>query len=58
MDQETVSGSDIRWAICKSAPRPRQITMPAHNHSVFLQAGCYSCHATNSITALKANWPV
>jgi len=30
-----VSGSGISWAICKSAPRSRQITMPAHHHSVF-----------------------
>jgi len=30
-----VSGSGISWAICKSAPRPRQITMPASHHSVF-----------------------
>jgi len=33
--QETVSVSGIRWAICKSASRPRQITMPALHHSVF-----------------------
>jgi len=30
-----VSGSGISWAICKSAPRSRQITMPDPNHSVF-----------------------
>ena len=30
-----MSGSDISWAICKSAPRSRQITMPAPHHSVF-----------------------
>ena len=35
LKQETVSGSGIRWAICKSAPRSRQITMPAPHHSVF-----------------------
>ena len=35
LEQETVSGSGIRWAICKSAPRSRQITMPAPHHSVF-----------------------
>ena len=29
------SGSGITWAICKSAPRSRQITTPAPNHSVF-----------------------
>jgi len=35
LKQETVSSSGISWAICKSAPRPRQITMPAPHHSVF-----------------------
>jgi len=31
----TVSGSGIRWAICKSAARSRQTTTPARHHSVF-----------------------
>jgi len=53
LKQKTVSGSEIRWAICKSAPRSRQITMPAPHRSVFLQAGCSSCHPTNSVKALK-----
>jgi len=35
LEQETVSGSGISWAICKSAHCPRQITMPALHHSVF-----------------------
>jgi len=35
LEQETVSGSGISWAIRKSAPRLRQITMPAPHHSVF-----------------------
>ena len=36
LKQETVSGSGISWAICKSAPRSREITMPApHNSSFF-----------------------
>jgi len=30
-----VSGNGISWAICKSAPRSRQITTPATHHSVF-----------------------
>jgi len=34
--------------MCKSAPHSRQITMPAHHHSVF------SYRPTNSIKALKA----
>jgi len=33
--QETASDSDISWAICKSAPCSRQITMPTPHHSVF-----------------------
>ena len=47
LKQETVSGSGISWAICKSAPSSRQITMPAPHHSIFLQAGCPSCRPTN-----------
>ena len=35
LKQEAVSGSSISWAVCKSAPRSRQITMPAPHHSVF-----------------------
>ena len=35
LEQETVSGSGISWAICKSAPRCRQITMPALHYSSF-----------------------
>ena len=53
LKQHTVSGSGISWAICKSAPRSRQITTPAPHHSVFLQAGCASCRPTNSVKALK-----
>jgi len=52
LDQEIVSGSGICWAICKSAPNPRQ----PHQHPTtqFLQAGCPSCRPTNSVKALKA----
>jgi len=51
LKQETLSCSGISWAICKSAPRSRQITTPAPHR--FLQAGCPSCHPTNSIKPLK-----
>jgi len=54
MNQETVSGSGISWAICKSAPRSRQITTPAPHYSVFLQSRCPSCRPTHSVKALKA----
>ena len=53
MKQETVSGSGIRWGICKSA-------VQTDNHAStpplsFLQAGCPSCRPTNSVKALKAH---
>ena len=35
LKQEIVSGCGISWAVCKSAPRSRQITTPAPHHSVF-----------------------
>jgi len=35
LEQETMSGSGISWAICKSAPCSRQITTPAPHHSGF-----------------------
>ena len=35
LKQETVSGSGISWATCKSVPRSRQITTSAPHHSVF-----------------------
>jgi len=44
------------WAVCKSAPRSRQITTPAPHHSVFVQAGCCSCRPTNSVKALKGTY--
>ena len=49
LKQETVSGSGISWAICKSAP----CSTPAPHHLVFLQAGCPSCRPTNSVKALN-----
>ena len=54
LKQETVSGNGISWAICKSAPRSRQIAMLTPSPLSFLQAGCPSCHPTNSVKALKA----
>ena len=54
LKQETASGSGVSWAICKSANRSRQITMPAPPPLSFLQARCTSCRPTNSLKALKA----
>jgi len=44
LKQETVSGSGISWAICKSAPCCRQTTTPAPHHSVFYRPD--ALHAT------------
>ena len=35
LEQEIVSGSGISWAVCKCAPRSRQITTPAPHYLVF-----------------------
>jgi len=35
VEQETMSGNGISWAICKSAPCCRQTTTPAPHHSFF-----------------------
>jgi len=53
LKQETVSGSSISWAICKSAPRPRQITTPAPHHSVDTVGW-----AARRAFSLKKNWVV
>jgi len=55
LKQETVSGSGISWAICKSALCSRRITMPAPHHSVFYRPDArHSCHPSNSVEAQKA----
>jgi len=51
LKQETVSG--ISWAICKSAPRSRQITTPALHNSVFLQSSTV-CSNRRCIYAMHA----
>ena len=54
LKQETVSGSGISWAMCKSAPRSRQTDNHARTPPLsFLLAGCPSCRPTNSVKALK-----
>ena len=36
LEQDIVSGNGISWAICKSAPHPRHITMPACHHLIYV----------------------
>jgi len=50
-----VSGSGISWDICKSAPPSRQITTPAHHHSVFYRPDALPAAKPNSVKALKAS---
>ena len=65
LKRETVSGSGISWAICKSAPRSRQIIMPAPHHSVFTGRMPFlppnqehqSTHTHTRLTALFRDYP-
>ena len=50
-EQETVSGSGTRWAICKSASRSKQITTPAPHRSVF-----YRSDALPAIQPTSKHW--
>ena len=54
LEQETVSGSGISWAIGKSAPRSRQITTPAPHHSVFYRPDALPAAKPYGVKALKA----
>ena len=53
LKQETVSGSGISWAICKSAPRYRQTTTPAPHHSIFYRPDALSAAQPTASKALK-----
>ena len=63
LKQETVSSSGISWAICKSAPRSRQITMPTPHHSVFYRPDALlaaqptaSMHWRDEVNTCRYNW--
>jgi len=53
LEQEIVSGGGNSWVICKSAPHPRKITMPASHYSIFYRPDALP--ATQP-TALNAQW--
>ena len=62
LEQETVGGSGISWAMCKFAPRFRRITTPAPHHSVFYRPDALpatqptaSKHWRHSIHPLRQN---
>jgi len=57
LEQETVSGIGISWAICKSALYPRQITILAPHHSLFYNPDALPAAQpswTNIVKALKS----
>jgi len=63
LKQETVSGSGISWAICKSAPRSRQTTTPAPHHSVFTGRMPFlppnqQCQSTEGLFSCPISWVV
>jgi len=52
---DKVSGSGIRWAICKSAPHSRHITMPVPQHSIsyYANSTAYVITAISKVCILK-----
>ena len=57
LKQETVSGSGISWAICKSASlQTDEITTPAPYHSVFYRPDALS--ATQPTVSKHWNWNI
>jgi len=59
LKQEIVSGNGISWAIGKSAPCSRQITMPAPQYSVFYRPDAIPATQPTaySVKALKGKSP-
>jgi len=47
-------GGGDNWSY-KSCKAPVKSSPPTNQYTVFLQAGCPSCHPTNSVKALKGN---
>jgi len=56
LKQETVSG--MSWAVCKSAPRSRQITTPATHHSVFYRPNALSDAQPTASKHWMVNWMI
>jgi len=54
LKQQTVSGSGISWAVCKSAYRSREIATPAPHHSVFYRPDALPAAQPTASKALKA----
>jgi len=55
---ETVSGNGIGWAICKSAPRSRQITTPAPHYSSFFTGRMPFLLPNQQRQSTEGNWHI
>jgi len=55
--KDIASGSGISWAICKSAPQPRKITMPASHHSVFYRPNALPATNRVKVNTINQNTP-
>ena len=60
LKQEMTGWQCISWIVHKSfVSLSRQITMPAPQHSIFLQAGCPSCRPTKQLCNCRESiWPI
>ena len=60
LKQETVSGSGISWAVCKSAPLSRQITTPAPQQQLVdkesLCSGCFAWQYSLQVLGVSEFW--
>jgi len=56
LEQEIVSGSGISWTICKSAPWPKQITMPAPHHSDFYRTDAFPAAFGDVGGSVPSHW--
>ena len=56
LKQETASVGGISWAICKPAPRSRQITTSAPHHSVFYRLGALPAAQPTASKHWRQNW--
>ena len=56
LKQETASVGGISWAICKPAPRSRQITTSAPHHSVFYRLGALPVAQQKASKHWRQNW--
>jgi len=57
IEAKDYAGGGDNWSY-KSCKAPVKSSPPTNQHPVFLQAGCPSCHPTNSVKALKGKYHI